>query len=122
MNDNQEPMRGAEWFARNRDRFQEMPAEVHERHKALGPDAFQLEVFAAPRGHASTTFQAPDGTKVQRGKTLREYREKFGGDEGQVEHPITGAMVPVSLERWKSSDPDNTIIVVSFSNRPPAKS
>jgi hypothetical protein len=122
MDNSQEPMRGAEWLARNRDSIREMPAEVHERHKALGPDAFQLDVFAAPRGDAATVFRAPDGTPVQRGKTLREYREQFGGDEGLIEHPITGEMVTVSLERWKASDPDNTIIVVRFTQRRSTKS
>lgn len=122
MDNSQEPVRGAEWFARNRDRTREMPAEVHERHKAMGPDAFKLDVFAAARGDAAATFRAPDGTLVQRGKTLREYREQFGGEEGLIEHPITGEMVTVSLKQWKTSDPDNTIIVVRFTSRRSAKS
>jgi hypothetical protein len=122
MDNNQEPMRGAEWLARNPDRIREMPADVHEQHKALGRDAFQLEVVAAPRGDASTMFRAPDGTPISPGKTLREYREQFGGDEGAIEHPVTGEMVPVSLKRWKASDPDNTIILVSFVHHRSAKS
>jgi hypothetical protein len=122
MDNSREPMRATEWLARNPDRLREMPAEVLERHKALGPDAFQLEIVAAPRGDTSTVFRAPDGTPIQPGKTLREYREQFGGDEGEIEHPFTGEMVAVSLKRWAASDPDNTIILISFSNRRSAKS
>lgn len=114
MDEHQEPVKGAEWLARNRDQIREMPAEVHAQHQALGPDAFKLEVVAAPRGYASTILRAPDGTSIQPGKSLREYREQFGGDEGLIEHPITGEMVAVSLKRWKESDPDNTIISVQF--------
>ena len=122
MDHSQEPVRGTEWRDRNPGVMREMPAEVLARHKALGPDAFQLEVFAAPRGDASTVLQAPDGTPIQRGKTLREYREQFGGDEGLMEHPITGEMVTVSLKRWKASDPDNTIIIVRFTQKRSTKS
>src|SRR5262245_4356951 len=106
---NEQPTRATDWLARNPDAVPRMPTDVHERHKALGPGAFTLEVVAAPHGHESLMVRAPDGTKTQHGKTLREYREQFGGDEGQIEHPISGEMVPVSLSRWKNSDPDNTI-------------
>ena len=55
----------------------------------------------------------PTGPRSSTGSRA-EYRAQFGGDEGQIEHPISGEMVPVSLAKWKNSNPDDTYIIVRF--------
>jgi hypothetical protein len=114
MDGPQDPMTVEQWHALHPGHVPNVPPDVLERHRALGPDGFTLEVVAAPRGEPSMIARAPDGTPLQMGKPLRKCREEFGGDEGLVTHPFTGEMLSVSLRPWADADPDDTFVLVRF--------
>jgi hypothetical protein len=50
--------------------------------------------------------------------TLAMLLTKVGGYEACIEHPFTGEQIPVSLERWRGRDPDNTWLFVAFVDEP----
>ena len=55
-----------------------------------------------------------DGRPVLRGRSLESWIEEFGGYEGEVQQPTTGARFKVSLETWKDRDPSSTWLDVMF--------
>src|SRR5262249_23696655 len=113
MDGHEDPITAAQWRARHPDAIPKGPG-IRERHGALGPDAFTLEVVVAPRSDPSMIARAPDGTRLQMGKPLRAQRALSGGDEGLAPHPITGERLPVSLRPWADADPDATFVQIRF--------
>lgn len=60
------------------------------------------------------SVQLPDGTTGRLGYRLAELLEMFGGYEGVMTHPKTEKKVVVSLEDWRDSDPETTLLEVGF--------
>lgn len=60
-----------------------------------------------------------DGRPVLRGRNLESWIAEFGGYEGEVEQPTTGAKFKVSLEKWKGRDPSSTWLDIMFETEHP---
>ena len=48
------------------------------------------------------------GGGFQPGKSLTQWRELFGGDQGEWFDPMSSRKIPVSLEAWAGRDPEKT--------------
>ena len=55
-------------------------------------------------------YQAGGG--FQPGRSLQQWREHFGGDEGEWIDPMSSRKVPVSLAAWAGRDPEQTYLTV----------
>ena len=54
------------------------------------------------------------GGGFQPGRSLKQWREYFGGDQGEWPEPTSSLKVPVSLEAWVGQDPDRTILAITL--------
>ena len=70
----------------------------------------RVEVLPPPLRRPHTL---PSGEVGYHGFSLRELRERFRGDEGEVVDPW-GGHHRVSLSEWSSTDPDQTFLDISF--------
>lgn len=82
--------------------------------RTQGPWA--VEVREVNLGDPSARLSMPDGSSATIGISLRQLRERFGGDEGYLNEPATGR-VHVSLAEWKNRDPDTTFLHIKLTRR-----
>jgi hypothetical protein len=66
----------------------------------------------------SGRLSMPDGSTATIGVSLRELRERFGGDEGVLHPPSCEQPVAISLAKWKGRDPDTTFLRISLIQKP----
>lgn len=66
-----------------------------------------------------TVIAVEGGREVRRGNSLATLVREIGGYRGEFVQPSTGERFPISLERWRDRDPDNTWLVTYFHIEPP---
>ncbi len=54
------------------------------------------------------------GGGFQPGRSLKQWRETFGGDQGEWLEPTSSVKVPVSLEAWAGQNPDTTYLAINI--------
>ena len=66
-----------------------------------------------------TVIAVEGGREIRRGNSLAMLVREIGGFQGEFVQPSTGERFPISLERWRDRDPDNTWLVTYFHIEPP---
>ncbi len=74
-----------------------------DRH--AGGITMKVSAYVTPDGHPPPDFG---------GLPLAFFRKRFSGDEGEITDPFSGAKHHVSLKEWANTNPDTTVIVISF--------
>ena len=77
-----------------------------------------VQITEVNLGDPSGRMSMPDGSSATIGVSLRELRERFGGDEGFLHPPSSDQPVPISLAKWKGRDPDTTFLHISMIQKP----
>lgn len=76
-----------------------------------------MSVEAVALERAAWIRDADDGGLVRLGYSLRQLRERFAGEEGEICDPW-GTPHPLSLAPWADADPDATWLNVEFKAEP----
>ena len=99
------------------------PAEIaaikalNERLKDF-PGREELEVHVWQEGEDPPPgLGLGDSPSVTRPQTLRQFRERLGGDEGELRGP-RGDLHFVSLRAWQDEDPERTLVLPVFTFTP----
>lgn len=87
-------------------------AALHER-LANFPGREKLEVYVWREGEEPPGPGLRDSPSRTRPMTLRHFRQRLGGDEGEFRGP-RGGLHFVSVRAWENEDPDKTFVQPVF--------
>jgi len=91
--------------------------QVQERLRDV-PGRTELQVVVWRKGEEPPRPGLPNSPSATRPMTLREFRERLGGDTGHLPDPETGKLRFVSIEQWANDDPDETYVMPVLTFRP----
>ena len=93
--------------------WERVPGKVIVVANAFAHGAAEVEVtFSDGRARTMTFEGGPPHT--YRGPSLAEWRERFGGDEGELTDPMLRQTHRISLQPWADADPDTTSLRFDF--------
>lgn len=90
--------------------------QVRERVREI-PGRTEVQVFVWRKGEEPPGPGLPDSPSSTRAMTLREFRERLGGDTGHLPDR-RGELHFVSIEQWANDNPDETYVKPVFFFRP----
>ena len=93
--------------------------QIEDRIAALAqvPGRVEVKVTTYKRGDPLYSIQQPDGTVLEAGATVSEWRTRFGGDETIWKDPIFGQPHVVSLAPYAHFD-DSVMLSIGFMFKP----
>ena len=111
------------WVTRTRDAASPTPEEIEALHEVRErlrdvPGRTELRVVVWRKGEEPLGPGLPDSPSSTRPMTLREFRERLGGDTGHLPDPERGELHFVSIEQWANENPDETYVMPVLTFRP----
>lgn len=97
--------------------WERVPGRVVVTTFAFVNGASEPRIVRSDGRDVTYTFEGGPPT-TYRGRSLVEWRERFGGDEGELTDPLLGQRHRVSLKPWADADPDTTFLRFGFAFEP----